>query len=334
MQAHNPGHMHHPEPNTTLQPPTVCPLSHGENIQVSFEPLNLVTAQHQQTDHANLSSAIFTLNLGNTPVNSTASSTDNTPLHPTTTTDLNLVQEETLQGSINEETGLNYPLRETWIEGTGPFLTTGDLRVQTGVNSDTDSDSETVRMFNLDMLNEGRPEWVRSDAWDAGQIPEVAAPIAQPVANRVDRDISSGPQDRRVSEAGPSQTMSLDTGLNSLFGSEGHGLGPGPPSPASINSDPGYLSSLHCDVVPETTCAARKRFGPDLGRLGRNIRQRLLCGFLQKEGNNDSSLLKSLPNSLSHVPPMMNCSLNIQMGVGKLALSRFPNSHEDYELEL
>ena len=128
--------------------------------------------------------------------------------------------------------------------------------------------------------------------------------------------------------------MSLDTGLNSFFGFEGHGLGPGPPSPASINSDTGYLSSLHCDVLPETTCAARKRFGPDLGRLGRNIRQRLLCGFLQKEGNNDSSLLKSLPNSLSHVPPMMNCSLNIQMGVEKLAPSSFPNSHEDYELEL
>ena len=102
---------------------------------------------------------------------------------------------------------------------------------------------------------------------------------------------------------GPSQIVSLDTGFNIMFDSEPQGLGPGPPSPASINSNTGYLSSLHCDVLPETTCAARKRFGPDLGRLGRNIRQRLLCGFLQKEGTNDSSLPKSLPNSMSHVLP-------------------------------
>ena len=87
--------------------------------------------------------------------------------------------------------------------------------------------------------------------------------------------------------------MSLDTGLNSFFGSEGHGLGPGPPSPASINFDPGYLSNLHCnDVLPKTNGAARKRFGPDLGRLGRNIRQRLLYGFLQNEGTKRLSLIK------------------------------------------
>ena len=102
--------------------------------------------------------------------------------------------------------------------------------------------------------------------------------IVQPVVNRVDRDRlrveivnpSSGPSIRRVSEAGPSQTVSLDTSLNSLFGSKAHGLGPGPPSPTSINSDPGYLSSLHCnDVLPETNGVARKRFEPNLGRLGK-----------------------------------------------------------------
>ena len=116
---------------------------------------------------------------------------------------------------------------------------------------------------------------------------------------------SVGPSIRRVSKASPSQTVSLDTSLNSLVDSEAHGLGPGPPSPASINFDPGYLSNLHCnDVLPETNGVARKRFGLDLGRLGRKIRQRLLCGFLQKEGTNYSSLPKSLSNSMPYVIPI------------------------------
>lgn len=76
-----------------------------------------------------------------------------------------------------------------------------------------------------------------------------------------------------------------------MFASEPHGLGPGPPSPVSINSDHGFLPSVHCnEVLPESNGVARKRFGPDLGRLGRNIRHKLLCGFLQKEGTIDNSL--------------------------------------------
>nr|POF20332.1 hypothetical protein CFP56_54090 [Quercus suber] len=260
-------------------------------------PLNSATTHHQLVDHANLYLAIVSLNIGNTsdphtPVNSPTSSNDNSSIHPTNTPDLNLVPEEAPQGSPNEEVDPNCPFRRTWVDGTGPYITTGELNVQTDASSDTESDSEIVRMFNLDKLNEGRPEWARSNAWDVRQIPEDFDSIMQPVVNRVDRDrlrvesvnSNSGPSIRRVSEAGPSQIMSLDTGLNSFFGSEAYGLGPGPPSPASINSDPGYLSSLHCnDVLPETNGAARKRFGPDLGRLGRNIRQRLLCGFLPKE---------------------------------------------------
>ena len=102
--------------------------------------------------------------------------------------------------------------------------------------------------------------------------------IVQPVINRMDRDRLrveivnpiSGRSIRRVSEAGPSQTVSLDIGLNSLFGSKAHGLGPRPPLPTSIISDPSYLSSLHCnDVLSETNGVARKRFEPNLGRLGK-----------------------------------------------------------------
>ena len=133
MQSNNHSHIHHPEPNPNQSPPTVCPLSHGMNTQVfsdpdtpsnyydvnTHAPLNPATGQHQLTNHANLYSAIFTLNLGNTsdthtPVNSPTSSTDNTPIHPTNTMDLNLVPEEASQGSLNEEATPSYPLRRTW----------------------------------------------------------------------------------------------------------------------------------------------------------------------------------------------------------------------------
>ena len=59
----------------------------------------------------------------------------------------------------------NSSLWWTWLEGHGPFLTTGELRNSTKPDMDTESDSETAIMFNLDKLNEDRLEWVRSTAW-------------------------------------------------------------------------------------------------------------------------------------------------------------------------
>ena len=46
-------------------------------------------------------------------------------------------------------------------------MTNGVLRRTSRSSSATDSD-ETVLLFNLDRLNEERPEWVRRDAWDRG----------------------------------------------------------------------------------------------------------------------------------------------------------------------
>lgn len=59
-------------------------------------------------------------------------------------------------------------------------------------------------------MNEGRPEWLRRNAWDVGQVPEATDSFVQSMVNRVDRDglrveignSSSRPSIRRTSEEG------------------------------------------------------------------------------------------------------------------------------------
>ncbi|KAL0000864.1 hypothetical protein SO802_014645 [Lithocarpus litseifolius] len=87
-------------------------------------------------------------------------------------------------------------------------------------------------------------------------------------------------------EAVQHQAISLDTGLREINISKLYALGPGPPSPTSAQSDP--ISCLHCNEWLENTSgiygASRKRFRVEFGKLGRNIRQRLLHGYFSKEG--------------------------------------------------
>nr|POE76348.1 hypothetical protein CFP56_34515 [Quercus suber] len=95
-------------------------------------------------------------------------------------------------------------------------------------------------------------------------------------------------------EIAHSHTVSLDTGLNNIITTDPTDFGPSPPSPISVSSDPGILTSLHCeewlkgDHVP-----SKKRIRSKLGRLGRNICQKLLCGFFSKEGGNNASFKNS-----------------------------------------
>ena len=145
MQPNNHGNNHHPNPNPNHQSQNVSPLSHGVNTQVFSDletpsisnadnnpvALNPPTAQHHLAEHANLYSAIFSLNLGNTsasptPVNSPPSSPTNTPLQPNNITDLNLVPEEATQDSFNEDTTPNFSLRRTWVDGIGPYIIIGN----------------------------------------------------------------------------------------------------------------------------------------------------------------------------------------------------------------
>lgn len=67
-----------------------------------------------------------------------------------------------------------------------------------------------------------------------------------------------------------------------------YALGPSPPSPTSAQSGPCPISCLHCNEWLEGTSgtygASRNRFRVEFGKLGRNIRQRLLHGYFSKDG--------------------------------------------------
>ena len=47
-------------------------------------------------------------------------------------------------------------------------MTNGELREVTKSSSATESDSETVVMFNLDRLNDDHLVWLRGAAWEQG----------------------------------------------------------------------------------------------------------------------------------------------------------------------
>lgn len=49
-------------------------------------------------------------------------------------------------------------LEWTWVGQDGPFLKTGEIRETLKASSETESESITATMFNLDSLNESRLE--------------------------------------------------------------------------------------------------------------------------------------------------------------------------------
>ena len=67
-------------------------------------------------------------------------------------------------------------------------MTNGELREVTESSSATESDSETVVMFNLDRLNDDHLIWLRGVAWEQGQIPKSTKGLIDSLVSRVDRD--------------------------------------------------------------------------------------------------------------------------------------------------
>ena len=80
-------------------------------------------------------------------------------------------------------------------------MTNAEFRKVTKSSIAAESDSKTVVLFNLDRLNEDRPEWLRGSAWERGQIPESTDGVNNSLVHRMDRngiradleDLSNGP---------------------------------------------------------------------------------------------------------------------------------------------
>lgn len=91
-----------------------------------------------------------------------------------------------------------------------------------------------------------------------------------------------------------SHIVSLDIGLNNIITTDPADFGPSPPSPILVSSILRILTSLHYEEWLEGGHVPfKKRIKSEFGRLGRNIRQKLLYGFFPKEGSNNASFKNS-----------------------------------------
>ena len=193
-------------------------------------------------------------------------------------------------------------------------------------SSEAESDSVTERLYNLDKLNEDGPEVLVGAAWRRGQIPESPKELVESLVQRVNRGMVrfekgsfslgqnlQSPLDRDTNlgiELGQtsivknaprsisqSLTRSLDTRLDNLNNLSPISPSPGPPSPGSAYSDLYPLSLKQKEEIKDlnltnstTSVVSRKSFRVEFGRLGRNIRQRLLYGFCPNEGTSELSV--------------------------------------------
>ena len=344
--------------------------SHIENDHPSA-PQNTPTQAEQV--HASLNSAIHSLNLSNntnpqteevlhhSAPNLTSTQQEPITVNPIENVESSFVMRPPWQPLVSSD------LRWTWVEGEGPFITNGEVREATHNSSETESESLTERYFNLDKLNEERPEVRTGKACRHGQIPESPEEVVESLVQRVnrgrcrfERGNSSVNLNRReelknttnvVGETygdfatpqnrGLGRTRSLDLGLELGMNSSPLSIAPDPSSPMTTRSDLGPQMEVQKEenwkVVPIKTSAtteSRKQFRVEIGRLGRNIRQRLLCGLCHKEGiselnkaSSDYSL--SILNYLSVDSEFGN--RNGQWEVGPMQL---PRSHENTKLEL
>nr|POE69558.1 hypothetical protein CFP56_49333 [Quercus suber] len=334
MDSEFPSYAHAYPPSTPFNPeaphsPTSAP---DQSIPGSHTPRTTHAAQsshvQQDNEHATLNSAIFSLSLNRgpvppTPANSPASSPDDTQspsnhtIHAIPPLNQNAPSNIPTDSPPDQETQNNSTMQWMWVNGDGPFMTNGEFREVTESSSATKNDFETVVMFNLDRLNEDRPEWLRGFAWERGQIPESTDGLINSLAHRVDRngiqadleDLRNGPgigqpntltqthfttQSMPGSEVEntPTQTVSLDTGLDTIRPSGVADTDLSTSSPTSVRSEPSVLGCLGCDQERRNFCrSSRKRIGIDLGRFRRNIRQNLMCGLFTKEDDKGFPLL-------------------------------------------
>ena len=174
------------------------PISHVDVVVP--QPLN-----HQDNVQASLNSTINSLNLGNGPNPNTPS---NSPISsPGYQNPVEVIQNQSPRvANQHHNPNTNHPARDTftlcpswfpskssalkwsWIGGEGPFLTTGTLKDNQGWESETDSDSSTATLFNLDSLNRERPEVLLANQWNRGQIPESPDSFMDSLVRRMNRE--------------------------------------------------------------------------------------------------------------------------------------------------
>lgn len=80
------------------------------------------------------------------------------------------------------------PLRWTWQDGAGPFVTNEIFRDSYHSSSETDNYSLIATMFNLDRLNMDKPEVRGVSLWERGQIPKSLDSLVEDLVRRINRD--------------------------------------------------------------------------------------------------------------------------------------------------
>ena len=170
-------------------------------------------------------------------------------------------------------------------------MTNREFKEVTKSSTATKSDFETMVMFNLDRLNEDRLEWLCGSAWEQGQIPDSTNGLITSLVHRVDRnmiranleDLSIGlsrgqpnslTQTHSITQSMPNfrveniptQTISLDTGLDTIKPSGVTNTDLSFSSPTSVRLEPGFLACLGYDQeLGNLGSSLRKRIGTDLG---------------------------------------------------------------------
>ena len=159
-------------------------------------------------------------------------------------------------------------LKWTWVEDSRPFITNSEVRESNLATSDTESDLVIVTMFNLDKLNDIKPEVT----WNRGMIPESLHSFIESLVQCVKRgkfrlelgDSSSGPHQNQAQ----AQSYNLDRARDNTMQTE-VGKPLGLPSPNSFHSDLEPISTMiHedsgweqiSDTTPHYLGGSRKRF--------------------------------------------------------------------------
>ena len=135
--------------------------------------LNTQGLSHVKGEHTTLYSTIYSISFGHnaippTSFNSHISSNPDTPSPDnspeTMLNHLNATMAQPSPLSYQPDSNQGNTTNSDMRRGEGPFMTNGLLQESLNSSDTTKSESLTTTMFNLESLNEGRPDWTRGHA--------------------------------------------------------------------------------------------------------------------------------------------------------------------------